>query len=382
MSCNSLDPVSTLLAYLRRLATLSSYTALLIPEEVVPLNEAPPDAAFPSTSNNNIQPASQNVDDSADIASKKRKASDGLSTIKKTRKTSHDQQSMITPAQPAPPAIANQRPHITTSMLTQAPQAGFVVSGPPPPPAAEDDFAKPSNIVSMRAANSSKYNVLMKDRPLPNVCLPLNTDISVAELMTFFPNSVQIPLLATRFMRNGFKVQTLAKMQLSAIDDQDEKHAAKVEDKLKWQYKHAGECEWSHLKEVDRTSWSGIAKKEGACHDVTANHLKLRHEYPGWEQSQSWGHCKLSQVYEAVEDDKWPRGPDRMVLTQCLEFAKSNEHLDLDTSHWGWIAQHIGAQSPPTPAGYATRDEEAANRYASIYPTRIPLSNARRKANK
>lgn len=235
-----------------------------------------------------------------------------------------------------------------------------------------------SKIVTMRAANNSNYNDLMKDRPPPNVCLPLNTDIIVAELMTFLTNSVQIPLFATRFMRNGFKVQTLAKMQLHAIGDQNEKHAAKVEGKLKWQYKHAGECEWRHLKEVDRTSWSGIAKKQGSHHDLTANHLKLRHEYPGWELSQRWGHCKMRDIYDPVEDGMWPQGADRMIVTQCLEFAKNNPQLDLDTSHWEWIVQHINAQQPPVPAGYATRDEEAASRYASIHPTRKALSDARR----
>lgn len=219
-------------------------------------------------------------------------------------------------------------------MSQHAPQAPFAAGGSPPAPAPDDQRAALGNKNVALQVVRRAYGELTKEYPPPNLCLPLNIEISIAELMTFFPNSAQIPGISSRLMRNGFQVQTVAKMQLNPVNESNKKNEDTVEGRLKWQYVHADQCEWADKVEGGRNSWKNIAKEMGPQHDLTANHLKLRHEYEGREFSHPWGHWKLQHIYEAIDDAKWPQGNDRLTITQCLEFAKSNPQLDLDTSHW------------------------------------------------
>lgn len=260
-----------------------------------------------------------------------------------------------------------------TTLLNQqhAPQASFTHGPVPPPPAPESQAAVPGTRVHFRPKiTKTTYGDLTKDRPLANVCLPLDVEISVAELMIFFPNSMQIPLMAKRLMRNGFPGQTLAKVQLDAVNKLTDKNVTTTDDRLKRQFKAGGECEYADKKQANRTMWDQIAKADGPHLDLTANQFKLRCEYAYRDELHHWGHCKLSDVYGPVDASKWPQGNDRLVLTQCLDFAQANPHLDLDTSHWACINQQINPQPPPFPAGYKTRDHEALERFCALYPTK------------
>lgn len=71
-------------------------------------------------------------------------------------------------------------------------------------------------------------------------------------------------------------------------------------------------------------------------------------------------HIALSDVYSTVPRPSWPAGPDRLLLTQCLEFAAANPNLDLDTSHIGGIIQVNGFQAPLVNG--RTHDEQALQR--------------------
>ncbi|KAF2160876.1 hypothetical protein M409DRAFT_59659 [Zasmidium cellare ATCC 36951] len=365
--------------------------SLRIPEEVLPMGHTPSVELLPrgrsrhqynaqlqlfgsraldedlAPYDNQDQPSLANYDYTSqqtgrDHASQKRKASTSLGGASKVRKTLR-----------MPTTGSNNR--ITSTTPKHAPQAAALTRAVPPPSASDDQFALPQGLYSRRASTSA-YGQHTLERPPPNVCLPLDVELGLVELMTFFPNSVQIPLLAIRLVRNGFSYQTLAKMQLDPVNELTDKSARTVEDKIKWQFKDGGGCEWPD-KKAERTMWQRVAQSEGPHHNLTANHFKLRHEYSDKKPGRAWGHWKLADIYSAVDESKWPQGDDRMVLTQCLEFARDNPQLDLDTSHWDWIIQVTDAQPPAFPTGYITRDEEVLERCSALYPTRQALRLAR-----
>lgn len=82
------------------------------------------------------------------------------------------------------------------------------------------------------------------------------------------------------------------------------------------------------------------------------------------------GHMPLSLIYGNIVN--WPVGNDRLLMTQCLEFVRNNEHLNLDTSHWDWIIRSQGLTAPPAPVG-RNRDAEAyQNLNASVADPQDP----------
>ncbi|KAK4505951.1 hypothetical protein PRZ48_003916 [Zasmidium cellare] len=354
--------------------------------------------SFSPPNSTQVQIANQFQQASTTGASKKRKASNPLGGVFKISKTSKLPKTASNTSSPnniisstadsnatmSKTTASNSR--ITSSMSQHAPQAYAANRNILPPPAPDDQHATPNGSFSEYAASTDSYGQHTLGRPPPNVCLPLDVELGIVELMTFFPNSAQIPQLGIRLMRNGFSYQTLAKMELDPVNELTDKNAKTAEGKIKWQFKDAGECEWPH-KKAKRTMWQQIAKGEGPHHDLTANHYQLRHEYANKKKGQAgwWGHWKLRDIYGAVDPSKWPKEDDRMVLTQCLEFARDNPQLDLDTSHWDWIIQLINPQQPAFPTGYITRDAEVLFRFSALYPTAMVMRRARaaaKRANK
>lgn len=89
-------------------------------------------------------------------------------------------------------------------------------------------------------------------------------------------------------------------------------------------------------------------ERHGPQDDLTAGAWQFKAEYEPGVPVQT-GHMPLSAVYGDVVN--WPVGNDRLLMTQCLEFARNNEHLDLDTSHWDWIIRSQGFTAPQAPVG-------------------------------
>lgn len=63
---------------------------------------------------------------------------------------------------------------------------------------------------------------------------------------------------------------------------------------------------------------------------------------------------------------QWPTGNDRMIMTQCLEFARDNPERELDTSHWDWIIASQNLTAPPPLANGQHRDVEALERINQV----------------
>jgi hypothetical protein len=110
-------------------------------------------------------------------------------------------------------------------------------------------------------------------------------------------------------------------------------------------------------------------ERHGPQDDLTATAWQFKAEYEPGTPVQT-GHMPLVSLYRDVVN--WPVGNDRLLMTQCLEFSRNNEHLRLDTSHWDWIIQSQGLTAPSAPVG-VNRDVEAyQNLNASIADPQDP----------
>ena len=101
--------------------------------------------------------------------------------------------------------------------------------------------------------------------------------------------------------------------------------------------------------------------------DLTANNWRFKSDYLGSKRQETFGHKALWDIYRHIPHANWPQGEDRMILTQCLEFAYNHQYLDLDTSHYDWIMQFLGLV-PDGGRGNAAHDLQAVERLKTRLP--------------
>jgi len=99
----------------------------------------------------------------------------------------------------------------------------------------------------------------------------------------------------------------------------------------------------------------------GSQMDHTADNWELRCHHNPELQLQRFDHYKLVDIYGPAPYANWPSGSDCLLLTQCLQFARSRPYLDLDTSHFAWIIQTQGLQETVVPRGF-NHDIDARSR--------------------
>jgi len=168
-----------------------------------------------------------------------------------------------------------------------------------------------------------------------------------------------IPELVARAVRNGWTREALSKAQLHAIGALDEYEWQKTNGRIQ---KHisAGCKLINGVPSEDRSRHNSqdFRVRHGPQNNLTASAWRFKVEYEPGKPVQP-GHMLLSDVYDGVVN--WPAGNDRLLMTQCLEFARNNEHLVLDTSHWDWIIRSQGLTAPPAAAN-VNRDVNAFQR--------------------
>ena len=187
------------------------------------------------------------------------------------------------------------------------------------------------------------YGDLVRNRPPANVFVPDGFDIGMLEIMTFFPNWLQNPDVIVRAVRNGWVRKDMAKAQLNAIGQLDKKNLLTMENRIQKQISDG--CKTWAAVEGEYKSKS-FREEHGREEDLTAVDWQLRMEYEDERRGQDWGYCRLSTIYGVVPRADWPQGQDRLLLTQCFEFAADNNHIDLDTSHIAWMIDHLGFDMP------------------------------------
>ncbi|KAK4554094.1 hypothetical protein LTR86_008935 [Recurvomyces mirabilis] len=229
-----------------------------------------------------------------------------------------------------------------------------------PPPASP--VSTPRRSVDTRIGDNTSYGEILRGRPHSAARPPLNIDISIVEICTFFPSWFINPLVILRAMRNGFTRNTLADLQIGVVGRTSAGDRKKTEDRLQQQISRGRKLEQGSEARWDTASY---IQRVGLQNDLTANAWKQREEYGPKENAVDWDDVDLVGVAAAVPQANWPAGDDRLLLTRCLEFASANPDLKLSTKHWAWIIQsHLGGVALPlTPAGpNANRDTAAVQR--------------------
>jgi hypothetical protein len=226
-----------------------------------------------------------------------------------------------------------------------------------PPPMAPQSATMPAaqqpsqtvNAVPQGGAKLSDYLALQQGRPPQGLIWPADVEIGLIEICTFCPSWFRLPEPAARAIRNGWSAASMGKAQV---------HALGILDWDEWQraIRRVQKQISAGCKMIDGTSAdSGIKhnssdfrRRHGPQDDLTANAWRFMAEYePG--APVKTGHLPLLSIYRNVVN--WPVGNDRLLMTQCLEFAKNNEHLEFDTAHWDWIIQSQSLTAPPAPVG-------------------------------
>lgn len=240
-------------------------------------------------------------------------------------------------------------PHQTTAQvgfpfIPSAPHKPLLA--PPPPATSFLEVRKGRKGAS--SITGSPFAAFQKDRPPFNVQPPLGVDIGLREICVFLPDWLHIVEVIIRLLRNGASRAALAKMQLLPTGELDVVNFTRCKNKIQQQFGESGKLHYA-VNKWDITH----ARDEGAENDLTANK---------WATHRKGGpvvfeHIKLSDIYSPIPAASFPAGNDRLLLTQCLEFARDNPRLDLDTSHFDWIIQSQGLHTPPAPIG-RNRDQE------------------------
>lgn len=257
------------------------------------------------------------------------------------------------PAQPvhlpaAPPAAS--RP-------TLPPNLPLPLAQRPPPPAGFTDQPP----ARMRPAS---YLKPIKGRPRRNVQWPENIEISLVEIATFCPNWFQTPEVVGRAIRNGWSREDIAKAQLLAEDPTSRHKLARRSGRVQKQASHAHRL-LTGEPDLPRSNANVLRALYGMQNDLTANAWFFKHSYDAeFNAPEHLGDVPLSALYAHVHT--WPTGNDRLLMTQCLEFARQNPGRQLDTSHWNWIITSQGLATPPPLANGVHRDVDALQRLRQL----------------
>lgn len=196
-------------------------------------------------------------------------------------------------------------------------------------------------------------------RPPQGLIWPANIEIGIIEICTFCPTWLMLPEVAARAIRNGWTREALGKAQLHAVGalgwDEWQRAISRVQKQVSSGCKM---IDGVSTEDKVRHNSQEFRERHGPQDDLTAGAWQFKAEYEPGVPVQT-GHMPLSAIYGDVVN--WPVGNDRLLMTQCLEFARNNEHLDLDTSHWDWIIRSQGLTAPQAPVGL-NRDVDAYQR--------------------
>lgn len=260
------------------------------------------------------------------------------------------------PSAPAQPAQLPAAPP-AASRPTLPPGLPLAVAQRPPTPVGFNDQPQARML-------PSSYLTPHLGTPRRNVQWPENIEISLVEIATFCPNWFHNPEVISRAIRNGWSREGIAKAQLLAEDPATRDDFKTVIDRVQQQISRG--CKLLDGQPIKgRFNASGFRSRRGAQNDLTANAWQFRHNYnPSVNALEHLGDMPLSAFYAHVQT--WPTGNDRLLMTQCLEFAFRNPRRQLDTSHWNWIITSQGFAPPPPLANGQHRDHDALERLGHL----------------
>jgi hypothetical protein len=224
----------------------------------------------------------------------------------------------------------------------------------PPPPAGFNDQPP----ARMHAVNYLTPND--DGKPPRRTQWPTGIEISIVEICTFCPDWLQNPEVIARGIRNGWSREALAKVQVRAEGLNTYKQFETRHGRIQKQISKGGKL-IDGQPESDRFNSQSFRDRHGPQDDLTADNWLFSHSYDDNRSPEWLGDMPLSALYynNVVT---WPTGNDRLLMTQCLEFARDNPGRQLDTSHWDWIISSQNLTAPPALPNGQNRDVEALRR--------------------
>jgi hypothetical protein len=210
---------------------------------------------------------------------------------------------------------------------------------------------------------AENYLIRHHNRPPHNIQWPKRIEISIVEICTFCPNWLQNPEVVARAIRNGWSREALAKAQLLAESPQSRDPFDKRCARIQQQISEAGKL-IDRRPKSQRFSSDKFRIRHGSQNDLTASAWLFRDSYDPHRAKKQLGDMPLVELYANVAT--WPTGNDRLLMTRCLEFARDNPELKLDTSHWEWIISSQLFTTPPPLADGQHRDVEALERLNQV----------------
>lgn len=257
------------------------------------------------------------------------------------------------PAASDPAASAGSRP---PAMPQLDPKVHNAELPPPQPPAGFNDQPPPRMYPEM-------YLLRHHERAPRNAQWPLNIEISLVEICTFCPSWFMIPEAVGRAIRNGWSREALTKAELLAENPVLDYGAFTTRHGRIQKQISQGAKMLNGVAESTRHHSNTFARHHGVQNDLTANSWRFRYSYE--KHKHEWlGDVPLSMMYDKVV--QWPTGNDRMIMTQCLEYARDNPERELDTSHWDWIIASQNLTAPLPLANGQHRDVEALERINQV----------------
>lgn len=257
----------------------------------------------------------------------------------------------LPPRSPPPPQQA-QGSFPTPELRTYTTAARIV------PPGFSQPFAMPPayTMVQTPGPDFGKHKCV---RPPANVQPPLNIELGMVEICTFMPDWLMIPEVIIRMMRNGANASILAKIELKAIDQLTSANLAKRCDITNKQMSIYGKA---FFRVREGQEWDiTYARNFGPQNDLTANTWRNPTDQP-------YGAWKLEEIFGKVPRENWPKGFDRGLFTQCLEYAAMFLRKELWTAHIAGLVKVLRLQSPAAPAT-GNRDQLVVSQFSIPDPS-------------
>jgi hypothetical protein len=221
----------------------------------------------------------------------------------------------------------------------------------PPPPAGFSD-QPPARMYAVDYATPNE-----EGRPRRHIQWPLGIEISIVEICTFCPSWFQTPEVINRAIRNGWSREALAKVQVRAEGLTTYEEFKRRFGRIQKQISKAGKLIGGP---TNRFNSRRFRDGHGPQDDLTADNWLFSCSYDDNRSPEWLGDMPLSALYNNVVS--WPTGNDRLLMTQCLEFARQNPERQLDTSHWAWIISSQNLTVPSALPNGQHRDVEALDR--------------------
>lgn len=254
-----------------------------------------------------------------------------------------------------------------TSSTSQLSNSTSFTHPPPAVPKALTSSAKGriNSSTGRIAVAGNGYGDDLDGRPPVGVQIPQGIQIGAIEILTFFPRWLHHPDVILRLFKAGWRRNDIAKVQLHAVNQLTYHMMDKVGSRTQKQLGVAGKLKLG-MEQTDRWNNKLHLPLIDDYNSLALDGLKTRHDFDHTMPAIVFDDFKLADIAAPImgQGGNWPRGagnPDRLQMTQILEFAFVNPHLNLSMADVIQIVQQRNIVDP----GFlgADHDTQALQRF-------------------